>query len=98
MTPPSSSPNQSFQPTTAMTTISIVMIIIFGYVAFTILTTPLPVNQPTYPMSCGLTQPNITENYTYRVYGPGAMFHDSTTYYKDLVCTNGTTIIKYQED
>ena len=61
--------------------------------------------EPAYPLSCGLLGPNTSEMYTttQTIFIPvGKMLmpmqQTYTHHYRDLVCTNGTTILKYRSD
>jgi hypothetical protein len=71
----------------------IILLVIFGIaVALTI-----PVSQPPekrIPISCGLTGLNYSESYI--IHNMCGMSQCPLTfYYRDLVCTNGTTILRY---
>jgi hypothetical protein len=76
-----------------VTYLLIILLVIFGIgVALTIPVNISPENR--IPASCGLTGNNYSESYIiHNMCGMSPC--PMTFYYRDLVCTNGTTILKY---
>jgi len=71
----------------------VIVLIIIGVFVLTTIPISISYHEP-YPLSCGLTQVNKSESYM--IQNMCGMSQCPTTYYyKDLVCTNGTTILKY---
>lgn len=78
-----------------LTWVMIIILVLFAiYVASTL---NLPKNtSKSVPLSCGLTEKNHSESYTIHM-TCGRSQCPTTYYYQDLVCTNGTTILKYTD-
>jgi hypothetical protein len=74
----------------------LLIILLIGFGLYVVSTMPINISytQP-YPPSCGITEANRSESYTISVMC-GLSPCPMTFYYRDLVCTNGTTILKYQ--
>jgi hypothetical protein len=73
----------------------ILIIFLVAFTGYTIMTTPVPKEQK-MPEGCGLTDYNRSESYT--VYMQcGKVPCPQTHYYKDMVCTNGTTMFKWKK-
>jgi len=71
----------------------VIVLIIVGL--FVLTTTPISISyRDPYPLSCGLTQINKSESYVIQNVCMGSQCQN-TYYYRDLVCTNGTTFLKY---